>query len=81
MNKKPILIIAGEPYSVFSEIFFKSFKKLDLKRPIILIASKKLFEKQMKKFGYEYHFKEISKNLNHEIYNWNSEYCKKAITH
>ena len=28
MNKKPILIVAGEPYSIFSEIFFKSYKKI-----------------------------------------------------
>ena len=27
MKTKPIIIIAGEPYSVFLEIFFKSFKK------------------------------------------------------
>ena len=61
MNKKPILIVAGEPYSIFSEIFFKSLKKLNLKRPIVLVGSKKLLEKQMKKLGYKYHFKEISK--------------------
>ena len=41
MNKKPILIVAGEPYSIFSEIFFKSLKKLNFKRPLVLIASKK----------------------------------------
>jgi len=27
MKTKPIIIIAGEPYSVFLEIFLKSFKK------------------------------------------------------
>ena len=27
MKNKNIIIIAGEPYSVFSEIFFKTFKK------------------------------------------------------
>ncbi len=69
MNKKPILIVAGEPYSIFSEIFFKSLKKLNLKRPIILIASKKLFEKQMKKLGYKYYFREIDNKLSHKIYN------------
>ena len=69
MNKKPILIVAGEPYSIFSEIFFKSLKKLNLNRPIVLIASKKLFQKQMKKLGYKYHFKEIDKKLSQKIYN------------
>ena len=27
MKNKNILIIAGEPYSIFSEIFFKTLKK------------------------------------------------------
>ena len=55
MNNKPIIIVAGEPYSVFSEIFFKSKKKINIKKPIILIASKKLILLQMKKLGF--HFK------------------------
>ncbi len=67
MNKKPILIVAGEPYSIFSEIFFKSLKNLYLRRPIVLIASKKLFESQMRKLGYNFQFKEIDKNLSNKI--------------
>ena len=39
MNYKPIIIVAGEPNSVFFEIFFKVIKK-KIKSPIILIASK-----------------------------------------
>ena len=31
MKYKPILIVAGEPNSVFLEIFFKSLKKKKLK--------------------------------------------------
>jgi len=27
MKNKPIIIIAGEPYSIFFEIYFKSLKK------------------------------------------------------
>lgn len=69
MSKKPILIVAGEPYSIFSEIFFKSLKRLKIKRPIILIASKKIFEQQMKKLGYKYEFEEIDKNLSKKINN------------
>ena len=69
MNKKPILIVAGEPYSIFSEIFFKSLKKLKIKRPIVLIASKKIFGQQMKKLGYEYQFEQIDKNLSKKINN------------
>ena len=31
MNCKPILLVAGEPNSIFLEIFFKLFKKKKLK--------------------------------------------------
>jgi len=45
VNYKPIIIVAGEPNSVFFELFFKVIKK-KIKSPIILIASKKLIIKQ-----------------------------------
>jgi 4-hydroxythreonine-4-phosphate dehydrogenase len=47
MKNKPILIVAGEPNSVFFELFFKVIKK-KIKSPIILIASKKLLLNQAK---------------------------------
>ena len=47
MNYKPIIIVAGEPNSVFFELFFKVIKK-KIKSPIILIASKELIIKQAK---------------------------------
>jgi 4-hydroxythreonine-4-phosphate dehydrogenase len=47
MNYKPIIIVAGEPNSIFFEIFFKIVKK-KFKSPIILICSKKLLIKQAK---------------------------------
>ena len=47
MNYKPIIIVAGEPNSIFFELFFKVIKK-KIKSPIILIASKKLITKQAK---------------------------------
>ena len=45
MNKKPIIIVAGEPYSIFFEILFKSLKAKEIKSirsPIVIIASKKI---------------------------------------
>ena len=51
MNSKPIFIIAGEPISIFLEIFFKSLKKLKVKKSIILISSLKLLRLQMKKLN------------------------------
>ena len=44
MKNKPILIVAGEPKSIFFEIFFKSLKSNKFKNPIILIASLKLIK-------------------------------------
>ncbi len=49
MNYKPIVIVAGEPNSIFFEIFFKSFKK-KYKSPIILVASLNLLKNEMNKF-------------------------------
>tara|TARA_B100000674_G_C37911864_1_gene948979 strand:+ start:469 stop:1437 length:969 start_codon:yes stop_codon:yes gene_type:complete len=69
MTKKPILIVAGEPYSIFSEIFFKSLKKINLKRPLVLIASKKIFKQQMKKLGYKFYYEDIDRNLTKKINN------------
>jgi len=47
VSYKPIIIVAGEPNSIFFELFFKVVKK-KIKSPIILIASKKLILKQAK---------------------------------
>jgi 4-hydroxythreonine-4-phosphate dehydrogenase len=47
VNYKPIIIVAGEPNSIFFELFFKVIKK-NIRSPIILIASKKLIINQAK---------------------------------
>ncbi len=62
MNNKPIIIVAGEPYSVFLEIFFKSKKKINIKKPVILIASKELVLIQMKKLGFHFDINIIDLN-------------------
>ena len=46
---KPILIICGEPNSIFSEIIFKAFNNYKNKNPIVLIGSYDLIMKQFKK--------------------------------
>mgnify|MGYP001208164699 FL=1 len=51
MVYKPIIIVAGEPNSIFSEIFFKSLNYKKFKSPIILIASLNLIKIQMKKLN------------------------------
>ena len=49
MVYKPIIIVGGEPNSIFLEIFFKSLNYKKFKSPIILIASHSLIKLQMKK--------------------------------
>jgi 4-hydroxythreonine-4-phosphate dehydrogenase len=63
MNKEPIIIVAGEPNSIFLEIFFKSIKTGNYKSPLIIIVSKKLLQKQMKKLGFFYEINTIDKNF------------------
>ena len=53
MNNKPIIIVNGEPNSVFLEIFFKSLKYKKFKSQIILISSLKLLKHHMKKSNYK----------------------------
>ena len=68
MKCKPILIVAGEPNSVFLEIFFKTLRKKFFKNPIILIVSKNLFLKQMKQLGFNYEINSITEqNINFKI--------------
>ena len=65
MKNKPLIIVAGEPYSIFSEIFYKIFKSSFYKKykiPIILIGSKNIIEMQMKKMKYSYKINSIKKN-------------------
>ena len=49
MSIKPILIVAGEPNSIFIEILIKSLVKKKFKSPIVLIVSTKIFLLQMQK--------------------------------
>ncbi len=62
MKNKPLLIIAGEPNSIFLEIFFKSCKKMNIKKPILLIVSKNLLLNQMKKLNYNFKFNFLKKD-------------------
>ncbi len=62
MNKKPIIIVAGEPNSVFLEIFFKSLKRNYYKSPLILIVNKKLLIKQMHHLGFNFKLNQIDLN-------------------
>jgi len=62
MKFKPIIVVAGEPYGIFLEIFFKSVSIKKIKKPIILIVSKSLFLMQMKKLGFNFKINLININ-------------------
>ena len=68
-NYKPILIVPGDPKSIFLEIFFKSFRKS--KKTIILICNKELLTKQMKilKFNYKLNLITVSQIYNKDLNN------------
>ena len=60
MNYKPIIIVAGEPNSIFLEIFFKCIQKNYYKSPLIIIVCKKLLIKQMQHFGFKFKINQIN---------------------
>jgi len=53
MKNKPIILVAGEPNSVFLEIFFKAIKRQSYKSPLILICCKKILSDQMRKYRFK----------------------------
>ena len=86
MKSKPIIIINGEPNSIFLEIFFKTIKYKKFKSPIILISSLKILELQMKKLKFKNNinlieYKNLKKNIidNKSINLINVEYNQKKV--
>ena len=59
MKNKPILIVAGEPESVFLELFFKSLKFRYI-CPIVLICNKEILFKQIKDLNYKFSINNIN---------------------
>ncbi len=83
MKIKPIILVAGEPNSVFFEIFFKAIKFKLYKSPLILICCKKILLHQMKKCKFEkklniLELKKLKKyNFNNDNLNLIDIECKK----
>ena len=63
MKYKPILVVAGEPFGVFLEIFFNALKNNSFKKPLVLIVSKDLLIKQMKILNYNFKINLINKKM------------------
>ena len=87
MNYKPIILVAGEPNSIFFEILFKVYKKIKIKSPLILIASEKLLYLQMKKLNFKKKIKVINQEKikdyklnNHSINLINVDYDQKKLS-
>ena len=51
MTYKPIIIVAGEPNSIFFEIYLKAMSSKKFRSPLILIASLNMIKLQMKKIN------------------------------
>ncbi|MBD1166474.1 4-hydroxythreonine-4-phosphate dehydrogenase PdxA [Pelagibacterales bacterium SAG-MED07] len=58
-NIKPILLVAGDPKSIFLEIFFKSLRKKKYKNPLILIVNKKILINQIKTLKYKFKLNQL----------------------
>ncbi len=73
MKIKPIIIVAGEPKSIFFEVFFKAIKSNEFKSPLILIGSLKILQNQMRNLQFHKKIKLLnSKNL--ENYKLNNKF-------
>ena len=89
MKNNPLLIVLGEPNSIFSEILFKTYKKKIIQkfnRPIVIIGSENLLKLQMKFLKYSIKIQKINaldlknSNLNKKYINIiNVEYRFKKI--
>ena len=89
MKNSPLLIVLGEPNSIFSEILFKAYKKKIIQkfnRPIVIIGSENLLKQQMRLLKYSIKIQKINqlevKKINYNkknIYIINVEYKFKKI--
>ncbi len=67
MKNKSIIIICGDPESTFNEILIKSFKNKvlrNVKFPIIIFCSERLFQNELKKFKAKISLKKFDNHNN-----------------
>ena len=73
MKNNPLLVVLGEPNSVFTELLFKAFKKKIFQKsnnPILLIGSTNLLKAQMKSLKYSIKINNIE-NVKSQNFNLN----------
>ena len=59
MNHKPIIIVPGQPNSIFFEIFFKSLRKKKILSPLILICDLNSFRTNLDKFKLKQNYQSL----------------------
>ena len=70
MKSNPIIIVAGEPNSIFLEIFFKTIKAKKFRSPLVLICSLNVLKLYMKKLNFKKKINIINiSNINNIILN------------
>ena len=69
MKNKPIILVSGEPNSVFIEIFIKALKFKKYKSLLILICNKEILLKQSKILGYNLKINILNLNNKNSIIN------------
>ena len=72
MSYKPILIVGGEPNSIFLEIYFKILKTKKITSPLVLITSEKLLRVHMKKLKFKKKIRFLN-DTNIEKYNLDNQ--------
>jgi len=64
-NSKPILVVAGDPKSIFLEIYFKSLKLSKISNPLILIVNETILINQMRLLKYQFKLNKLkNENIN-----------------
>ena len=70
MPRKPIIIVPGQPNSIFFEIFFKSLAVKKIISPIIFICCINLFKFNARKYRFNKNFNLInSENIKNNLMN------------
>ena len=70
MKNKPIILVAGEPNSIFLEIFFKTIRSNKFRSPLVLICSLSVLKLHMKKLNFKKKINIINiSNINNIILN------------
>tara|TARA_B100000282_G_scaffold210720_1_gene155241 strand:+ start:418 stop:1350 length:933 start_codon:yes stop_codon:yes gene_type:complete len=63
VNSNPILIVPGEPRSIFFEIFFKAINSQKIRSPLIIICDRIILNREIKRFKFKKKVEELNQKL------------------